>query len=116
MTATYHDIATALDKRMGFQGNSMSAYWTTENGPPDSNGVRNYQSVYRVLSYSTAIAEWWPELDGGTYITTDIGYSVTTRRHLGMLWRLERSIDHHFGPVCKVVDSDSYYCTRLKAV
>lgn len=87
--ATYRDITNRhLPRLEDFTGNSMSAEWQS-----DPSGY----AVYRVYSYGTCIAEWWPGLDGGTYVENETRYSVTTARHQGCLWALERSlpVDRH---------------------
>lgn len=77
--ATYNDIGGPngyLANKRPFVGNSMSARW-------EYNGDR---MVYRVYSYHTDIATYYPPLDGADPSTQtrwyeDRYWSVTTSRH-----------------------------------
>lgn len=58
-----------------FEGHSMWASWANYGG----------ENVYRVYSYETVIAEWWPRLDGGTLHLNMTDYSHKTQEHKGFV-------------------------------
>lgn len=61
-------ISERLTKLEDFAGHSLRGEWVL-----DYSGY----TVYRVWSYETIIAEWWPNHDGGT-----LHLNVTTYSHL----------------------------------
>ena len=66
----YKTISTKLANREPFRGNSLRAYWDGE--------------VYKVVSYSTLIAEIG---NMGNMLISDRKYSVTTSRHQNLIRR-----------------------------
>jgi hypothetical protein len=66
----YKTIEYKLRNREPFKGNSMWAYWDGE--------------VYKVVSYSTLIAE---QGSRGNLLISDRKYSTTTSRHQNLIRR-----------------------------
>lgn len=66
----YRTIEQKLKDRTPFKGNSMWAYWDGE--------------VYKVVSYSTLIAE---QGSRGNLLISDRKYSTTTSRHQNLIRR-----------------------------